>query len=103
MVFDFEKQVIDPILIIIRENQEYLTYPENLPQLAKLGFMYGNLWYIGRVCYGQKGIIFKSEMICEDNPKYKLEMVEPIDDDIDENEAYLNDKQRVIEYIEANL
>ena len=23
-------------------------------------------------------------MICEDNPKYKLEMVEPIDDDIDE-------------------
>jgi len=34
--FKFEKEVIDPILTIIRNNQEYLTKLENLPQLAKL-------------------------------------------------------------------
>lgn len=37
--FKFEEKIIDPILSIIRNNQEYLTLPENLPQLAKLGWI----------------------------------------------------------------
>jgi hypothetical protein len=50
--FRYEKNVIDPILKIIKDNQEYLTQPENLPQLAKLGFLYNTLWYAGRICWG---------------------------------------------------
>lgn len=69
----FEKDIIDPILDIISENINYLTQPENLPQLAKLGYMYDTLWYVGRVCYGSDGQIQKG-YDCEDNPKYKLEV-----------------------------
>jgi hypothetical protein len=34
--FKFEETVIDTILNLIKDNQEYLTQPENLPQLAKM-------------------------------------------------------------------
>lgn len=93
--FKYEEEVIDPILIYIRENQEYLTIPENLSQLAKLGYMYNTLWYNGRLCWGSGGILLsdkvkkmkgdeKYEYIsCEDNPKYKIEMCYPINDDIE--------------------
>lgn len=37
--FKFEKLVIDPILLAIKNNVEYLLKPENYPQLAKLGYM----------------------------------------------------------------
>ena len=101
--FKFEENIIDPILILIRDNQEYLTMPENLPQLAKLGYMYNTLWYDGRLCWGSDGIlldpILKKEIeesdyddddennpyqwiSCEDNPKYKIEMCDPINDEI---------------------
>jgi len=43
--FKYEEKVIDVILTLIKDNQEYLTQPENLPQLAKLGYMYNTLWY----------------------------------------------------------
>ena len=68
----FEKRIINSILNIICKNIDYLTLPENLPQLAKLGYMYDKLWYAGRVAYGYDGIIRKSHQ-CENNPKYKLE------------------------------
>jgi len=55
--FKYEEKVIDVILGLIRDNQEYLTQPENLPQLAKLGFMYDTLWYAGRRCWGSNGIL----------------------------------------------
>ncbi len=83
----FEKEVIDVILNLIKDNQVYLTQPENLPQLAKLGYMYNTLWYAGRVSYGYDGIIDKNDHSCEDNPKYKIEMCEP-DTDIIEDYIY---------------
>lgn len=103
--FKFEEMIIDPIISIIRENQKYLTKPENLPQLAKLGWMYNTLWYAGRVCWGYDGILLDPEIIkslktaddlheedpnnpytwisCEDNPKYKIEECQPEDDEIE--------------------
>ena len=105
--FKFEEKIIDPILTLIRENQEYLTQPENLPQLAKLGYMYNTLWYSGRVCWGYDGILIDPSIIkslktadegdmdeddenypyrfvsCEDNPKYKIEACEPQNDEIE--------------------
>lgn len=95
--FKFEDEVIDPILILIRDNQEYLTQRENLPQLAKLGFIYNTLWYDGRICWGYDGILLDKKLkkdidgddniyqytSCEDNPKYKIEMCDPINDDIE--------------------
>ena len=80
MTFKFEKLVIDKILNIIKKNQVYLTQPENLPQLAKLGYMYDTLWYAGRICWGYDGILRDSKRgngQCEDNPKYKIEMCKP--------------------------
>lgn len=71
----FEAPVIDPLLKMIRDNQEYLTRPENLPQLAKLGFAYNFLWYAGRAAYGYKGTIAGAGS-CEENPKYKIEQCE---------------------------
>lgn len=89
----FEERIIDPILNTIKENQVYLTQPENLPQLAKLGFMYNTLWYAGRIA-SYDGIIPKLVINeddgetweceqCGDNPKYKIEMCEPQSDEID--------------------
>jgi len=80
--FKYEKLVIDPILKAIKKHQEYLTKPENLPQLAKLGYIYNTLWYNGRVCWGYEGRIQKNND-CEDNPKYKIEMCDPADEDIE--------------------
>lgn len=79
---EFELKVIDPILNCIKDNQEYLTQKENLPQLAKLGYMYNTLWYAGRVCWGSGGKI-RVGFSCEDNPKYKIEMCEPLNETID--------------------
>lgn len=84
MKYNFEEKVIDVILNTIKDNQVYLTQPENLPQLAKLGYMYNSLWYAGRICWGFDGIIKKSKNgICEDNPKYKIEMCNPQTKEID--------------------
>lgn len=103
--FKFEEEIIDPILNCIKDNQEYLTKPENLPQLAKLGFMYNTLWYSGRVCWGSDGELWnkykkfvdttiekndwmdESDYLygaCEDNPKYKIEMCDPINGEIED-------------------
>jgi hypothetical protein len=73
---NFEVEVINKILLCIRRNQTYLCQPENLPQLAKLGYMYNTLWYSGRAGYGSDGLISKSYQ-CENNPKYKIEMCNP--------------------------
>ena len=93
--FKFEEEIIDPILGIIKDNQEYLTQPENLTQLAKLGYMYDTLWYCGRICWGYEGKLLdksiknlkddsKYEFIsCEDNPKYKIEDCDPENEDIE--------------------
>ena len=96
--FKFEEEVIDPILNCIKDNQKYLTKPKNLPQLAKLGYMYNTLWYSGRLCWGYSGVLFEKygtfEITdedgetydyhpCEDNPKYKIEMCEPDNDEIE--------------------
>jgi hypothetical protein len=71
----------------------YLTQKENLPQLAKLGYMYNTLWYGGRLA-SYDNIIEKEPidegdgeiyMIdqCDENPKYKIEMCEPQSEEID--------------------
>ena len=87
--FKFEESVIDPILTCIRDNHDFLTRKENLPQLAKLGYMYNTLWYSGRICWGYDGILRSKKLMvkdedgeyqygdCEDNPKYKIEMTDP--------------------------
>lgn len=77
----FEKRIIDPILKTIKKHQTYLTKPENLPQLAKLGFIYNTLWYAGRSA-SYRGVIEKNQ--CDDNPKYKIEMCDPKDDIIED-------------------
>lgn len=83
--FKFEEEIIDPILKCIKDNLEFLIQPENLPQLAKLGYMYNQLWYAGRICWGYDGILrpkvkkkdkndeYYQNSSCENNPKYKLE------------------------------
>ena len=81
--FAYEKKIIDPILKAIKKHQVFLTKPENLPQLAKLGFMYNYLWYAGRVCWGYNGKI-SDGYECEDNPKYKIEMCDPKTDEIED-------------------
>src|ERR1035437_8055575 len=68
----YERYVIRPILSVIEKHQDFLCKPENLPQLAKLGFMFDKLWYAGRVCYGHNGRIKKGGYTCENNPKYEL-------------------------------
>lgn len=80
----FESRIINPILRCIKNNQEYLTKPENLPQLAKLGYMYNTLWYGGRTASYDNVI---EEYQCDDNPKYKIEMCNPLNDKI-ENYIY---------------
>jgi hypothetical protein len=80
----FESRIINPILRIIKNNQEYLTKPENLPQLAKLGYMYNSLWYNGRHA-SYENIIDANQN--DDNPKYKIEMCNPKTDEI-ENYIY---------------
>lgn len=80
--FNYEEQVIDVILNLIKDNQKYLTKKENLPQLAKLGYMYNTLWYAGRLCWGSSGLIQKGDH-CEDNPKYKIEMCDPLNEKIE--------------------
>lgn len=80
----FESRIINPILRIIKNNQEYLTKPENLPQLAKLGYMYNTLWYSGRHA-SYENIIEPNQN--DDNPKYKIEMCNPTSDRI-ENYIY---------------
>ena len=67
----YERAVIRPILATVEKYQEFLTQPENLPQLAKLGFMFEKFWYAGRVAYGYEGRIKKGSS-CENNPKYEL-------------------------------
>jgi hypothetical protein len=100
--FRYEEEIIDPILNCIKDNQVYLTMTENLPQLAKLGYMYNTLWYAGRVCWGYSGILVDKTKrknlqdieeeeydeeedygSCEDNPKYKIEMCEPQNQEIE--------------------
>lgn len=80
----FESRIIDPILKLIKIHQGYLTQKENLPQLAKLGYMYNTLWYAGRHASYSK-VIEKNQ--CDDNPKYKIDICEPEDEDI-ENYIY---------------
>lgn len=90
----FEERIIDTILNIIKDNQTYLTQKKNLPQLAKLGYMYNTLWYGGR-CASYDGVIEKKVYIeddgetwegeqCDDNPKYKIEMCEPKNEKIED-------------------
>lgn len=93
----FEERIIDPILKAIKENQLYLTQPENLPQLAKLGYMYNSLWYGARHA-SYKGVIPKIKYEeegeetwygeqCDENPKYKIEECDPENETI-ENYIY---------------
>lgn len=83
----YEKLVIRPILKVIENKQDYLCQPENLPQLAKLGFMFNNLWYAGRVCYGYDGIVKKGSS-CENNPKYEIGDNIKYNSEEDENLVY---------------
>jgi hypothetical protein len=91
---NYEERIIDTILNTIKDNQEYLTKPENLPQLAKLGYMYNSLWYGGRHA-SYKGVITKAKLVeedgsvyeydqCDDNPKYKIEMCDPMSEEIED-------------------
>lgn len=91
---NYEKRIIDTILNTIKDNQVYLTKKENLPQLAKLGYMYNTLWYGGRVA-SYEGVIDKKVYVedngetwegeqCDDNPKYKIEMCEPKNEKIED-------------------
>lgn len=95
--FKFEESIINPILEYIRDNQDELTKKENLPILAKLGYMYNTLWYAGRLCWGYDGELRGGKLMevdedgeeytygdCEDNPKYKIEMCNPHNEQIED-------------------
>lgn len=94
---NYEERIINTILNTIKDNQVYLTQKENLPQLAKLGYMYNTLFYGGRTA-SYNEIISKIESVqndgsiykypqCDENPKYKIEMCEPENETI-ENYIY---------------
>lgn len=83
----YEKNIIRPILKIIEKHQDFLCQPENLSQLAKLGFMFEKLWYAGRVAYGYDGLIKKTNA-CENNPKYELGDTIKYNSDENENLIY---------------
>lgn len=78
----YERLVIQPILDVIEKHQKYLTQPENLPQLAKIGYIYNKMYYAGRVAYGYDGIVKKGNS-CENNPKDWLENVNYLNEKID--------------------
>lgn len=40
----FEERIIDKLLEVISVNLDYLTQPENIPALGKLGHIYNRLW-----------------------------------------------------------
>jgi hypothetical protein len=69
----FEERIIDKLLEVISVNLDYLTQPENIPALGKLGHIYNRLWYAGRFAYGYEGKLRKDNQ-CDENPKYKLEI-----------------------------
>ena len=69
----FEERIIDKLLEVISVNLDYLTQPENIPALGKLGHIYNRLWYAGRFAYGYNGKLRKDNQ-CDENPKYKLEI-----------------------------
>jgi hypothetical protein len=64
----YEERIIDTILNVIKDNQTYLTQKKNLPQLAKLGYMYNTLWYGGR-CASYDGVIDKKVYAEDDGEK----------------------------------
>ena len=78
----YERLVIKPIFDVIEKHQKYLTQPENLPQLAKIGYIYNKMYYAGRVAYGYDGIVKKGNC-CENNPKDWLENVNYLNEKID--------------------
>ena len=73
--YPFEEKVIDVLLNTIKDNQEYLTKEENIPQLTKLLYMYNTLYYAARTVY---------ENQCTENAKYKIEMCNAIDEKTEE-------------------
>jgi hypothetical protein len=83
----YEREIINPILKTIECNQEFLTQLENIPQLAKLGFMFERFYTAGRVSYGYDGIVKKGSS-CENNPKYEIQ----------DNIKYLNETIENIVY-----
>lgn len=77
----YETDIVDKVLLIIEDEQEYLTKPENLPQLAKLGYIFSTLHRVGRVAYGYNGVVLKDRS-CEGNPKDKIESLDYINNEI---------------------
>lgn len=70
-ISDYEKNIINPILNVINKYQDYLCKKENLPQLAKLIFIFEKLWYSGNIAYGSIGILNKGD-VCNMNAECKL-------------------------------
>lgn len=87
MATKYEREIIKPILRVIEKKQDYLCKPENLPQLAKLGYMFNTLWYSGRVAYGYSGKVKKGSS-CENNPKYEIGDYIKYNSDKNENLVY---------------
>ncbi len=57
---NFKKQVVVRVLSIIEANEQYLCKMENLPQMAKLGYILEVLHRVYLVCYGDTGKIKKA-------------------------------------------
>ena len=80
----YENLVIRPLLNLIEEHQEFLTLPENLPQLAKLGYMFERFYLAGRIAYGSRGKIKNDDYACENNPKYEIgDHIDYLNEDIE--------------------
>jgi hypothetical protein len=73
----YQKSVTDKILKTIEKHQDELCETKNLPQLAKLGYMFNTLYYSGR--WFNK---------CDNSPKYEIE----------DRIKYNNDKNRDLVY-----
>ena len=84
---NYEKQIIDPIVKIIKDNQDFLTQTENLPQLAKLGFIYNSLSRAGMCCWGYKGLLQEKgssdDFYCDFSARDKIEMYDPKTGELD--------------------
>ncbi len=57
---NFKKSVVVKVLSIIEANEQYLCKKENLPQMAKLGYILEVLHRVYLVCYGDTGKIKKA-------------------------------------------
>lgn len=63
---------VERILDIVVKYQDFLTQPENLPQLAKIMITWRKAYSCVWIAHGDPGMLGKKRSWCRDNPKYYI-------------------------------